>query len=145
MSYLPNICINIVSVFQIISLSQVISVINIISAEKSLNEEEFKTTGYNNINVDVIKNIFDEIKTSLINTFNLSFNTGTLEITRASPIVKKSKKSLLTNYWPISVCPCFSKIIKRIMCNRLYTYLTENKIFFNSLVSGLVILPTTYF
>ena len=34
----------------------------------------------------------------------------------------------ITNYRPISVLPCFSKILERIMCNRLYKFLTDQKI-----------------
>ena len=40
-------------------------------------------------------------------------------------------KSNLSNYRPISVLSCFSKILERIMYNRLYQYLTENKIFYH--------------
>ena len=36
----------------------------------------------------------------------------------------------LSNYRPISVLSCFSKILERIMYNRLYQYLTENKILY---------------
>ena len=34
----------------------------------------------------------------------------------------------VSNYRTISVIPCFSKILERIMCNRLYKYLTDQKI-----------------
>ena len=37
---------------------------------------------------------------------------------------------MANNYRPISVLPCFSKILERIMYDRLYSYLTENKILF---------------
>ena len=53
-----------------------------------------------------------------------------LKIAKLSPIFKNGKKYLLTNYRPISVVPCFSKILERIMYDRLYSYLTENKILF---------------
>ena len=66
--------------------------------------------------------------------FNLSLSTGIfpdkLKIAKVSPIFKNSEKDLLTNYRPISVLPCFSKILERIMYDRLYNYLTENKILF---------------
>ena len=66
--------------------------------------------------------------------FNLSLSKGIfpgkLKIAKESPIFKNDKKDLLTNYQPISVLPCFSKILKRIMYDRLYSYVTENKILF---------------
>ena len=43
---------------------------------------------------------------------------------------KADDKSDLSNYRPISVHSCFSKILERIMYNRLYQYLTENKILY---------------
>ena len=38
---------------------------------------------------------------------------------------------MLTNYRPITILPCFSKILERLMYNKLCTYLTENNILFN--------------
>ena len=46
-------------------------------------------------------------------------------------IFKSGKIELLTNYRPISVLPCFSKILERIMYNRLYEYLTKNNLLFD--------------
>ena len=68
--------------------------------------------------------------------FNLSLSTGIfpdkLKIAKVSLIFKNGEKDLLTNYQLISVLPCFSKILERIMYDRLYSYsyLTENKILF---------------
>ena len=36
----------------------------------------------------------------------------------------------LRNYRPISALPCFSKILERIIYNRLYKYLTDNNILY---------------
>ena len=52
------------------------------------------------------------------------------KIAKATPIYKADDKSNLSNYRPISVLSCFSEILKRIMYNRLYQYLTENKILY---------------
>ena len=53
------------------------------------------------------------------------------KIAKTSPTFKSGKKELLTNYRPISVLPCFSKILERIMYNRLYEYLNQNNILYN--------------
>ena len=70
-----------------------------------------------------------------MNIFSLSLKKGIfpekMKIAKVSPIFKKGDKSILSNYRPISVLPCFSKILERIMYNRLYTYLVENNILFN--------------
>ena len=81
-------------------------------AEKSVTEEELKraffslrpnkTLGYDNINVNVVKKIYEELKTPLMRIFNLSLSTGIfpdkLKITKVSPIFKNGEKDRLTNY-----------------------------------------------
>ena len=44
---------------------------------------------------------------------------------------KKGIDSDLGNYRPISVLPCFSKVLEKIMYNRLYNHLNENNILHN--------------
>ena len=43
-----------------------------------------------------------------------------MKIARVAPVFKSGDTSLMTNYRPISVLPCFSKMLERIMYNRLY-------------------------
>ena len=50
---------------------------------------------------------------------------------KITPIFKSGDKELVSNYRPISVLSCFSKILERIMYNRLYSYLVKNKILYN--------------
>ena len=51
-----------------------------------------------------------------------------MKIAIVSPIFNAGDTANSSNYHPISVLPCFSKIIERVMYNRLYKYLTEQKI-----------------
>ena len=51
-----------------------------------------------------------------------------VKIAKAFRIYKSGKKHVLSNYRSISLLPCFSKILERIMYNRLYNYLNENEI-----------------
>ena len=53
-----------------------------------------------------------------------------LKIAPVSSIFKAGSENEMGNYRPISVLPCFSKIIERIMYNRLFKYLTANEIFY---------------
>ena len=48
------------------------------------------------------------------------------KIARVTPLFKKSDNALMDNYRPISVRPCFSKMLERIICNRLYSFFYEN-------------------
>ena len=51
-----------------------------------------------------------------------------LKIAPVTPIYKAVDVNKIGNYRPISVLPCFSKILERIMYNRLFKYLTTNEI-----------------
>lgn len=53
-----------------------------------------------------------------------------MKITLVTAIFKAGKKDLVTNYRPISVLFSFSKIIKRMMYNKLYSYFDKNKILY---------------
>ena len=59
--------------------------------------------------------------------FNLSMGKGVfsedLKLTRATTIYKDEDNSDVSNYGPISAPLCFSKILERIMYDRLYKYL----------------------
>ena len=67
--------------------------------------------------------------------FNLSMEKGVfpddLEIARVTPVYKGENSSDVSNYRPISVLLCFSKILECIMYNRLYKYLIENNILYS--------------
>ena len=111
--------------------------------ELSISEKEFKTAffelkrnkscGHGNISVNVVIDTYEEIKQPLIHIFNLCFKEGVfpskLKIGKINPGFKKGDSFLLTNYRPITTLPCFSKILERLMYNKLCNYLTEKKSF----------------
>ena len=77
--------------------------------------------------VQVLMIFHHQLLNAVIKTFNpikhvfsLSLKQGifpeNLKIARVSPIFKKDEKFLFTNYRPISVLPCFSKLLEKIMC-----------------------------
>ena len=93
-----------------------------------------KSSGYDNISSNVVNETSDIFFTLLKYIFNLSLQQGifpeNLKIPKVSPVYKKDEEFLLTNYRPISVLPCFSKLLERIMYNRLFKYLSENGILY---------------
>ena len=94
-----------------------------------------KAPGFDQIDVNEINRIYNHIKKPLIMTFSNSIKLGAfpekLKLAKVTSIFKSGKIELLTNYRPISVLPCFSKILERIMYNRLYEYLTKNNQLFD--------------
>ena len=91
-----------------------------------------KSSGYDDISFNVLKKYFSSLREPLKYLSNLSIEKGIfpddLKIAKVTPTYKADDKSDLSNYRPISVLSCFSKILEGTMCNRLYQYLTENKI-----------------
>ena len=75
------------------------------------------------ISPDVVKRVPDEVFFVLKHIFNISLAKGVfpdkLKIARVTPIFKKENNTPVTNYRPISVLPCFSKLLELIMYNRL--------------------------
>ena len=93
-----------------------------------------KSSRYDDASVDVVKRVSNEIFVILKYIFNISLSKGVfpdkLKIARVTPIFKKGNNTLVTNYRTISVLPCFSKLLERIMYNLLYKFLLENNILY---------------
>ena len=68
-------------------------------------------------------------------TFNKVLSTDIfpdrLKFSEVKLLFKKSEKTEISNYQPISLLPFFSKIIEKIMYKRLYYYLNENNLLAN--------------
>ena len=66
---------------------------------------------------------------------NRSFSDGIfpneLKLARVVPIFKSGDSSQITNYRPISVLSCFSKIFERIMYNHLYDFMEQYNIIYD--------------
>ena len=53
-----------------------------------------------------------------------------MKIAKVTPVFKEGDSADLSNYRPISVLPCFSKIPERLMYNRLCKHLSNSKILY---------------
>ena len=84
---------------------------------------------------NVIKKCFGELCEPLKYLSNLSIVKGIfpddLKIAKVTPIYKADNSSNVSNYRPISVLPCFSKMLERIMSNRLQKYLKDQNILYD--------------
>ena len=93
-----------------------------------------KSPGFDDISSSVVNFCISGIFNPLKHIFNLSLQTGIfpngMKILRVSPIFKKDEEFLFTNYRPISVLPCFSKLLERLMYNRLYKYILQNNLLY---------------
>ena len=128
-----------------LSFKSYLPTINTTLNETMLSKDEFeeafkslkrnKAPGHDGLDVNIITSVYELIKKPLLKIFNESINLGTfpenMKIAKVTPIFKSGKKELLTNYRPISVLSCFSKILERIMYNRVYNYLNDNNLLFH--------------
>ena len=88
------------------------------------------SSGHDEINTHLFKQIIGSILTPLVHIFNLSLTTGifpdAFKIAKVVPIYKKDDSSQVSNYRPVSILPSLSKVLERLVYNRLYSFLTEN-------------------
>lgn len=88
--------------------------------------------GIDEISCKIIKYVAPFISIPLSHIFNLSFETGKipeqLKTALVRPVYKSSDTDKFSNYRPISVLPCFSKVLEQIMYNRLTSYIEKNGI-----------------
>ena len=86
-----------------------------------------KSIGHVDISYNVASKCFGELYSPLKHIFDLSFENGifpdSLKIAKVTQVYKSGDSSSLSNYRPISVLPCFSKMLERIIYRRLYSYL----------------------
>ena len=111
----------------------IISIEKLESAFKSLKADS--SPGFDEIRPSIVKQVFNVISLPILHIFNTSLNKGIspdkLKTARVTPVFKSGNKEDCTNYRPISVLPCFSKLLERIIYNRLYAHLLSNNILYN--------------
>ena len=92
-----------------------------------------KSSGYGEISSNVIKHFSPSVFESMRYIFNLSIEKSIfpdqLKIAKVTPLFKRDDNAVMDNYRPISVLPCFPKILEGIIYNRLYSFFYENNIF----------------
>ena len=75
-----------------------------------------------------------EIAYPLSIVFNKSLVQGIVlddfKIAEVVPIYKKDNPEIFGNYRPVSVLPCLSKILERLVYNRTYEFLSKNNILY---------------
>lgn len=103
---------------------------DIIRITKNLSSS--KACGHDGFNSYVLKKVIYYIALPLTHIFNMSLTTGqypdSFKLSKVVPIYKKDDPSLCSNYRPISILPCISKILEKIIYEQLYEFLEQNSL-----------------
>ena len=94
------------------------------------------SSGYDGISNIFLKQISPEICLPLSIIFNKSIESATfpdsMKLGDIMPVYKSKDRASCTNYRPISLLPVVSKILERIIYKRVYHYLTQYNLLYNS-------------
>jgi hypothetical protein len=100
--------------------------------ETAMKSIKIKSPGIDDISCKVVIDVFEEIRNPIYQIFNSSVTTGIvpdkLKISKIIPIYKSGETDSLNNYRPISILSVFSKLLERIIYNKLNKYLKTNQI-----------------
>lgn len=91
--------------------------------------------GWDDISSKVVKSSYQHFLEPLAHLLNLSISQGIvpreLKLARVIPIYKKGDKTDITNYRPVSILPCISKILERLIYNRLSNFINKHNILYD--------------
>ena len=95
-----------------------------------------KTCDITGISVWLLQKIITSISVPLTHIFSTSFSMGIvpqqLKTAKVIPVFKSGWKDSMDNYRPISLLSCFSKILEKIVCSRLTSFLDTNNLITSS-------------
>ena len=89
--------------------------------------------GHDNISPKVFKKLYNGLIMPCVHVINLSLSTGiipdAMKLAKVVPIFKNSgSEEIMKNYRPVSLLPVLSKVLERIVYNRLFEYLIKYKL-----------------
>lgn len=110
------------------SQSEIISIVNSLKNTRS--------EGVDGVNIVIVKSCIDLLAPTLSVIFNASISMGVvpdyLKIAKIIPVYKTDDRHKFSNYRPISILSCFSKILEKILYNRFIDFINKQNILFSS-------------
>ena len=91
-----------------------------------------KSSCIDQLSSEIIRDAFLVIPNRLMNLFNLSFNSSEIpkkwKLAKVTPLQKVGNRSNVGNLRPVSLLPLPSKLIEKIVHDRIYNYCEDNDI-----------------
>ena len=89
-----------------------------------------KAHGIDELPANLLKNVANEISKPMAFIINKSLSLGIVpdlwKISKVTPLYKSDSKSDFSNYRPISVLPCLSKVLEQVVHRQLSNYLEKH-------------------
>ena len=94
-----------------------------------------RSCGYDDLSPLMLKRILPALLTPLTHVYNTTFLTGIVpkqfKIAKVVPVFKSGDPSLPVNYRPISLLSSFSKILEKLMYNKMISFINKYDILSN--------------
>ena len=98
--------------------------------------ESNKASGYDGVPMVVVQRSIGIISRPLSHITNLSILNGIvpdkMKIARVILLFKSGDQAVVTKYRPVSILPCFSKFLEKVIYKRLLNYINDLGIFCNN-------------
>ena len=105
-------------------------IIEILSLCKDINVN--KSSSINNLSSEIIRDAFMVVPMKVVELFNLSFDLCEVpdewKIAKVTPLPKSGNSKDVSNLRPVSILPLPSKLIEKIVHNRVYNHCNDNKL-----------------
>ena len=92
------------------------------------------SSGNDNISNKLMLKIIEDIAVPFTYIVNLSFSSGTvprnMKIAKVIPIHKSGDTASMNQYRPISLLPVFSKLLEKLMYNKIMSFIEKNNILY---------------
>ena len=117
--------------------SLVVGRVEYTDVEKIISALPAKTSsGHDGISNQFLKELNSSISYPLSIIFNQSLSSGVfsenMKLAKIVPLFKGKEDDMVVNYRPVSLLMTISKVLEKIMYNKMYGFLSHNNIFFDS-------------
>ena len=101
---------------------------------KKLIIKKKNSVGWDGLTQSLLKPIFFNVTEPLTHVMNLSSAQGIVplehKVAKVTPLFKNDNKMYVNNYRPVSVLPLLSKILERLMYNRILAFINKHDILY---------------